>query len=74
MTNYALRVARPWAANRPAGCWPATGRIIMTSYRPPNHYPFSVPLIIEFNASANAMKMLWSNCYKNEKKEMLNNL
>jgi hypothetical protein len=29
-TNYALRAARPWAADRPAGGWPPAGRIVMT--------------------------------------------
>jgi hypothetical protein len=29
-TNYALRAARPRAANRPAGGWLPAGRIVMT--------------------------------------------
>jgi hypothetical protein len=38
-TKYALRVASPRAADRPAGGWPPAGRIIMTPYRPSNYYP-----------------------------------
>jgi hypothetical protein len=47
-TNYAFRVANPRAANRPAGGWLPEGRIVMTPYLPPNYYPNSVPLIMEF--------------------------
>jgi hypothetical protein len=28
--QYALRVANPWGANRPAGGWPPEERIVMT--------------------------------------------
>jgi hypothetical protein len=37
-------VANPRVADRPAGAWPPEGRIVMTPYRPPNHYPSSVGL------------------------------
>mgnify|MGYP006096400983 CR=1 FL=1 len=38
--KYALRVADPWGANRPAGGWPPEERIIMTPWPFPNYYPF----------------------------------
>jgi hypothetical protein len=40
--------ANPLAANRPARGWPPEGHIIMTPELPPNYYPFSIPLIMEF--------------------------
>jgi acetylornithine deacetylase/succinyl-diaminopimelate desuccinylase-like protein len=40
--KYALRVVDPRPADRPAGGWPPSGRIIMSPQRPPNYYPFSV--------------------------------
>jgi hypothetical protein len=46
-----LPLARPLAADRPAGGWPPAGRIIMTPQSPPDYYPFSVPLIMEFTIS-----------------------
>jgi hypothetical protein len=42
-TKYTLR-----AADRLNGSWPPEGRIIMTPQLPPDYYPFSVPLIMEF--------------------------
>jgi len=47
-TKYALIVANPWAADRPASGWPLKGRKVMTPYLPPNYYPFSVALFMEF--------------------------
>jgi hypothetical protein len=47
--KYTLRAANP-RANRPAGGWPPKGRIIMSPLLPPNYYPFSDSLIIEFTA------------------------
>jgi hypothetical protein len=46
-TKYALRVANPRAADRPAGGWPPEGRIVMT----PDYYPFSVCLIMAATSS-----------------------
>jgi hypothetical protein len=34
--------------DRLAGGWSPAGRIVMTQQRPPNYYPFSVPLIMLF--------------------------
>jgi hypothetical protein len=47
-TKYALRVAKPRAADRPAWGWPPEERIILSPELPSNYYPFSVPLIMEF--------------------------
>jgi hypothetical protein len=48
---YVLRAANPLAADRLAEGWPpAAGRIIMTPYRPPDYYPSSVCLIMEFTS------------------------
>jgi hypothetical protein len=47
-TKYPLRVANPRAADRPTGCWPPKGHIVMTSYQLSNHYPFGVCLIMTF--------------------------
>jgi hypothetical protein len=47
-TKYAQRAANLRAADRPAEGWPPKGRIVMTPQLPPDYYPFSVPLIMEF--------------------------
>jgi hypothetical protein len=47
-TKYALMAANPRAADRPAEGWSPEGRIVMTPQLPPNRYPFSVPLMMEF--------------------------
>jgi hypothetical protein len=44
-TKYTLRVTNPRAAYKSAGGWPSKGRIVMTTYRPPNYYPLSVCFI-----------------------------
>jgi hypothetical protein len=46
--KYALRAANPRAADRLVRGWPPEGHIVMTPLLPPNYYPFSVPLIMEF--------------------------
>jgi hypothetical protein len=56
-TKYALRAANPRAADRPAGGWPSEGRILMTPQRPPNYYPFSVPLIMEFTTDTKIVSL-----------------
>jgi hypothetical protein len=45
-TKYALRVAHPRVADRPAGGGLPEGRIVKTPYRPTIYYPFSVCLVM----------------------------
>jgi hypothetical protein len=52
-----MRVANPWAADRPAGGWPPEGHIVITPYRTLNYYPFSVCLIMAFTCSDPLVKM-----------------
>jgi hypothetical protein len=49
--KYNLRVANPWAADRPNEGWLLEGFIIMTPLWPPNDYPFNVYLIMASTTS-----------------------
>jgi hypothetical protein len=54
-TKYALRAANPRAADRLVEGWPPKGLIVLTSLLPPNYYPFSVPLIMEFTPGGHGL-------------------
>jgi hypothetical protein len=51
-TKYALKVANPWAADRPAKGWPPEGHIITTPQWPSKYYPFRICLIMASTQSS----------------------